>query len=98
MLALYHTERPKVQAELAALSRVRRVQTELRDESDVPGAFHYLAPSIDTVVHCAAMDGTRSSSWSARPTVGGGRLSHRTGGTRPVRTPVPRARLTDQRR
>ncbi|MEU3906545.1 SDR family NAD(P)-dependent oxidoreductase [Streptomyces goshikiensis] len=57
VLALYRSERLEVQAELAALSRVRLVRTELRDESDVRGAFKYLAPSIDTVVHCAAMDG-----------------------------------------
>ncbi|MFF0273061.1 MULTISPECIES: NAD-dependent epimerase/dehydratase family protein [unclassified Streptomyces] len=57
VLALYRTERPQLHAELAALDRVRLIRTELRDESDVRGAFKYLAPSIDTVVHCAAMDG-----------------------------------------
>jgi nucleoside-diphosphate-sugar epimerase len=57
VLAMYHTERPALQAEVGAGQRVRFVQTELRDEADVHLAFKYLAPSIDTVIHCAAMDG-----------------------------------------
>ncbi|MFI1358046.1 NAD-dependent epimerase/dehydratase family protein [Streptomyces sp. NPDC020898] len=57
VLALYRTERPELQTELAARGRVRFVKTELRDELEVRGAFKFLASSIDTIVHCAAMDG-----------------------------------------
>ncbi|NUQ95986.1 MAG: SDR family NAD(P)-dependent oxidoreductase [Streptomyces sp.] len=57
VLALYRTERRELQTQLAAKGRVRFVKTELRDESEVRGAFKFLAPSIETIVHCAAMDG-----------------------------------------
>lgn len=63
VLALHRTERPAVRAELTARAhlpehgRIRFARTDLRDEADVRGAFKYLAPAIDTIVHCAAMDG-----------------------------------------
>ncbi|MEU6118752.1 NAD(P)-dependent oxidoreductase [Streptomyces sp. NPDC047117] len=60
VLALHRGERPATKRELASLpgaERIRFVAVDLRDAEETRAAFKYLAPSIDTVVHCAGLDG-----------------------------------------
>ncbi|MCC3776682.1 NAD(P)-dependent oxidoreductase [Streptomyces sp. UNOB3_S3] len=60
VLALHRGERPGIKEELAALpgsERIRFVAVDLCDANETRAAFKYLAPSIDTVVHCAGLDG-----------------------------------------
>ncbi len=57
VFGLHRTERPRLTAELSAGENTRLVRVDLRDEHETRAAFKYLAPRIDTVVHCAALDG-----------------------------------------
>ncbi|MFF3710776.1 NAD-dependent epimerase/dehydratase family protein [Streptomyces phaeochromogenes] len=59
VIGLHRTDRPLVRAELSALAgdRLRLVRVDLGDEHETRAAFRYLAPRIDAVFHCAALDG-----------------------------------------
>ncbi|MER6912309.1 NAD(P)-dependent oxidoreductase [Streptomyces sp. NPDC000594] len=59
VLGLYRTDRPLIHAELTALAgdRLRLVRVDLGDQHETRAAFRYLAPHIDAVFHCAALDG-----------------------------------------
>ncbi|MFG2142415.1 NAD-dependent epimerase/dehydratase family protein [Streptomyces sp. NPDC048650] len=59
VIGLYRGDRPSIRSELATLAgdRLRLARVDLGDEHETRAAFRYLAPHIDAVFHCAALDG-----------------------------------------
>jgi dTDP-4-dehydro-6-deoxy-alpha-D-gulose 4-ketoreductase len=57
VICLHRTERPEVIAELDHTARLRLIQLDLLDESELRAACRYAARRVDAVVHCAALDG-----------------------------------------
>jgi dTDP-4-dehydro-6-deoxy-alpha-D-gulose 4-ketoreductase len=57
VICLHRTERPEVVAELDHTARLRLIQLDLLDESELRAACRYAARRVDAVVHCAALDG-----------------------------------------
>jgi dTDP-4-dehydro-6-deoxy-alpha-D-gulose 4-ketoreductase len=57
VICLYRTERPEVAAEFEPTARLRLIQLDLLDESELRAACRYAARHVDALVHCAALDG-----------------------------------------
>ncbi|MGW2955754.1 NAD-dependent epimerase/dehydratase family protein [Streptomyces eurythermus] len=59
VIGLHRSDRPVIRKELTALAgdRLRLARVDLGDEHETRAAFRYLAPHIDAVLHCAALDG-----------------------------------------
>lgn len=57
VICLHRAERPEVIAELDHTARLRLIQLDLLDESELRAACRYAARRVDAVVHCAALDG-----------------------------------------
>lgn len=60
VVAVFRTARPAVQQEITGgvpAGRILFVRADLRDERDARAAFAFPARPVDTVVHCAALDG-----------------------------------------
>jgi dTDP-4-dehydro-6-deoxy-alpha-D-gulose 4-ketoreductase len=57
VVCLYRGERPAMVREFAPRGDLRRVSLDLLDDGQVRAVCRYVAPRIDTIVHCAALDG-----------------------------------------